>query len=137
MNSNMRANRAAINKFRKELKAMFGDISKIDVKCLNKAVNIGLTVAKRNTKARTGFMRRSWVITPTTKTARGIEKGIVNTAYYAPYVNYGHRIVTSDGRTVGWVPGQFMLEKAVHKVDKTLEQEFRKEVERVNRRHDK
>ncbi len=52
-------------------------------------------------------------------------------------MNYGHRIVNRSGKTVGWVPGQFMLEKAVNKVDKALESEFKKEVERVSRKHDK
>jgi len=137
MSSNYRRNKAFIDKYRKELRAMLNDISEIDKRVLNKAVSIGLADAKRNTNAPTGFMRKSWSATPAIKTSGGIEKRIVNTAYYAPYVNYGHRIVTGDGRTVGWAPGQFMLEKAVNKVDKALESEFKKEVERVKRKHDK
>jgi len=52
-------------------------------------------------------------------------------------VNYGHRVVNRKGETVGFVKGKFILEKAVGKVDKQLVKEFKKEVERVNRKHDK
>jgi hypothetical protein len=137
MSSNYRRNKALIDKYRKELKAMMNDISEIDQRVLNKAVNIGLADAKRNTPVVTGFMRKSWATSPTKKTGNGAEKELYNTAFYAPYVNYGHRIVNRSGKTVGWVPGQFMLEKAVNKVDKALESEFKKEVERVSRKHDK
>jgi len=137
MSSNYRRNKALIDKYRKELKAMMNDISEIDQRVLNKAVNIGLADAKRNTPVVTGFMRRSWAATPTKKTASGAEKSLINTADYSSYVNYGHRIVSRSGETVGWVPGKFILEKAVSKVEKQLVEEFRKEVERVNREHDK
>ena len=137
MSSNYRRNKALIDKYRKELKAMMNDISEIDQRVLNKAVNIGLADAKRNTPVVTGFMRKSWAASPTKKTGNGAEKELYNTAFYAPYVNYGHRIVNRSGKTVGWVPGKFILEKAVSKVEKRLVEEFRKEVERVNRKHDK
>lgn len=136
--SNYRHNKAAVDKFRKELKSMLDDISNIDVKVLNKAVNEGVKDAKNNTNVVTGHMRRSWRSAPAIKSKNGeVKKSLVNTADYAPYVNYGHRIVNKSGETIGWVKGQFMLEKAVHKVDKTLLKEFRKEIERVSRKHDK
>jgi hypothetical protein len=137
MSSNYRRNKTAIEKYRKELRAMFDDIRDIDVKVLNKAVNEGVADAKRNTPEVTGFMRRSWSSTPTAKTVQGSEKSIINTANYSVFVNYGHRIVTKFGETVGWVKGLFILERAIHKVDKALEMEFKKEVERVNKKHDK
>ncbi|MDF2611345.1 MAG: protein of unknown function phage head/tail component [Lachnospiraceae bacterium] len=62
---------------------------------------------------------------------------MVNTADYSSFVNYGHRIVNQAGETVGWVDGQFMLEKAIGMVDKELVKQFKKEVERVNREHGK
>jgi len=135
--SNYRRNKAFIDKYRKELKAMLGDISQIDVRCLNKAVNVGLADAKRNTPVVTGFMRRSWAVSPTRKKASGVEKEIFNTADYASYVNYGHRVVNRKGETVGFVKGRFILEKAMNKVDKQLVKEFKKEVERVSKKHDK
>lgn len=135
--SNYRRNKASIDKYRKELQAMLDDIHEIDVRCLDKAVNVGLADAKRNTPVNTGFMRRSWGTTPTVKTNKGVEKSIINTADYSSYVNYGHRVVNRKGETVGFVKGKFILEKAVGKVDKQLVKEFKKEVERVNRKHDK
>lgn len=159
--SNYRRNKAEIDKYRKQLKAMFDDIKEIDVKVLNKAVNEGVKVAKENTNVskggnvvefttRTGervrfttktsrvggFMRKSWKPTPTVKTSKGAEKGIVNTADYSSYVNYGHRIV-QGGVTKGFVKGQYMLEKANNKTEKEMLKEFDKEVERVNQKHDK
>lgn len=135
--SNYRTNKAAIDKYRKELKAMLGDISEIDSRILTQAVNEGLADAKRNTPVVTGFMRKSWAVSPTKKTGNGAEKELYNTALYAPYVNYGHRIVNRKGKTVGWVPGKFILEKAINKVEKALARLFEREVERVNRKHDK
>jgi len=160
--TNKSHNQAAIKQFRKELKAMLGDITEIDVKCLNKAVNIGLTDVKENTPVgqysnvvdfttragehvhfatndvkQGGFMRKSWRTTPTSKTKNGVTKSIINTADYSSYVNDGHRIVNKEGQTIGWVKGYFMLERAIRKVDKALEKEFKKEVERVNRKHDR
>ncbi len=95
-------------------------------------------MAKENTKVISGYMQKSWRATPAIKSNRGeVTKVLVNSADYSSYVNYGHRIVNKSGETIGWVKGQFMLERAVHKVDKVLLQEFRKEIERVNKKHDK
>jgi len=137
MSSNYRRNKAFINKYRKELRAMLDDISEIDKRVLNKAVSVGLADAKRNTPVVTGFMRRSWHVMPTKKTAQGVEKELINSADYSSFVNYGHRVVNRKGETVGWVKGQFILEKAVNKVDKALVRYFKEEVERVNKKHDK
>ena len=144
MSSNYRMNKAFIEKYRKELRAMLDDISEIDKRVLNKAVNVGLADAKRNTPVVSGFMEESWATTPTVKTNNGVEKSLINTAEYASFVNYGHRqevgrYVPAIGKRLvrPWVKGKFILEKAVSKVEKQLVEEFRKEVERVNRKHDK
>ncbi|PHV72182.1 hypothetical protein CS063_01525 [Sporanaerobium hydrogeniformans] len=136
MNTNQRANQMAIQKYRKELMAMISDIKEIDERVLTKAVNVGESEVKQNTPVDTGFMKKQWYVSPTKRTANGVEKRLYNIADYASYVNYGHRIVKAQV-TVGFVKGRFMLEKSVAKVNKTLETEFKKEVERVNRKHDK
>ncbi len=161
MNNNQRRNRIAINQFRKELSDMLEDIKGIDTKCLRKAVNIGLADAKENTNVGDsgnmvkfttrkgenvefamnhshvgGFMRKSWYTKRAQRSPQGIEKEMGNTADYSSYVNYGHRIV-QGGVNKGFVKGQYILEKAVNKADRALEMEFKKEVERVNREHDK
>lgn len=137
MSSNYRRNKAFIDKYRKELKAMLDDISEINKRVLNKAVSVGLADAKKNTPVVTGFMRRSWGTTPTKKTASVVEKSLINTAEYSSFVNYGHRVVNRKGETVGWVPGKFILEKAIKKVEKALVRLFEREVERVNKKYDK
>lgn len=81
-------------------------------------------------------MRRSWKTTPAQKQGSATVKTLFNLANYAEFVNYGHRVV-SQGKTVGYVKGKFMLEKAIGHIEKKLVENFRKEVERVNKLHDK
>jgi hypothetical protein len=84
-----------------------------------------------------GFMRKSWRSAPAVKAkAGGVTKSMVNSADYSEYVNYGHRIV-QGGVNKGWVPGQFMLEKAISHTEKVMKREFENEVERVRKEHDK
>ena len=138
MNSNKKYNEAAIKKFRKELMAMFDDIEDIDIKILNKSVNKGVNVAKKNTPVLSGFMRRVWSSDPAKKSkGQGVVKFLVNKADYSEYVNYGHRIVNKLGKTMGWVKGKFILEKAIGFIEKDLVKEFKNEVERINKKHDK
>jgi hypothetical protein len=145
MISNYQHNKRAIDDYRKRLKAMLGDISDIDVRILNISVNKGLIVARRNTPVVTGFMRKMWGVTPTKKVKRkGAEKGLCNTADYASFVNDGHRqevgrYVPAIGKRLvkPWVEGQHQLEAAERAVEKSLKQEFVKEIERVNRKYDK
>lgn len=138
MSSNYRRNKAYIEQYRKELKAMLDDVSEIDIKILNKAVNEGVRVAKQNTNVVTSFMRKSWRALPARKRKTGeVTKTMVNSADYSSFVNYGHRVVNRKCETVGFVKGQYMLEKAISKAEKTMVKEFKKEIERVNREHDK
>lgn len=160
--NNREKNEKAIAEYRKKLKAMQVDISKLDTKVLNKAVNRGLASAKRNTPvgqysnevnfttkdgkevsfttkgAKTGgFMRRSWKVSRIFKTANGIAKALFNTADYAESVNYGHRIVDKLGNTTGWVKGQFMLKKADDTTIRNVRKEYESEIERINKKYDK
>ena len=136
MNSNRKYNEAMVKQFRKELLSMLGDIEDIDKKVLNKSVNKGVAHAKRNTNVVSGFMRRSWKSTPAVKSNSGeVTKSLINNADYSSYVNYGHRVVNKYGETVGWVKGQFILEKAVGFIERELVKDFKEEVERVNREH--
>ena len=143
MSSNQRRNKAAIEQYRKELRAMLDDISEIDRKILNKAINVGIAEAKRLTPVGQytngrvgGHMRRSWSASRTTFNATSVTKEMFNTAEYASYVNYGHRIV-SNKKTKGFVKGKFILERAIAKVEKTMVAEFNKAVKEVNKKYDK
>ena len=138
MNSNKKYNEAAIKKFRKERMALFEDIEDLDIRILNKSVNKGINVAKKNTPVLSGFMRRAWSSDPAKKSkGEGVIKSLVNKADYSEYVNYGHRIVNKLCKTMGWVKGKFILEKAIGFIEKDLVKEFKNEVERINKKHDK
>lgn len=116
---------------------MVDDIKEVDVKCLNRAVNEGVRYAKLNTNVDTGFMRKSWRSAPAVKSATGgVSKTLVNGADYSSFVNYGHRIVSKTGETVGFVKGQYILEKAITLVDKTLVKAYKNEMERIAKEHD-
>ena len=137
--SNYRRNKAAIDRFRKELMAMVDDIREIDQRILNRAVNAGVKYAKNNSPVITGFYRKNWRSAPAVKAkAGGVTKRLVNSADYASYVNYGHRTVDKDGNTTGYVKskkGDHLLERTVNYAGKQLEKEFKKEVEAVQNRH--
>ncbi len=131
MNSNRKYNEAAVKQFRKELLSMLGDIEDIDKKVLNKSVNKGVAYAKKNTPVgvysnkQGGFMRRCWRSAPAVKSKSGnVTKSLVNTADYSSYVNYGHRIVNRFEKTIGCIERQ-------------LVKDFKEEVERINKKHDK
>ena len=137
MISNYDGNKKAIGQYRKELKAMLSDISEIDDRVLTKAVNKGVRAVKQNTPVDTGMMRKSWKSTPLRHAKNEVSKSIANYMDYASYVNDGHRVVSKKGVTVGFVKGHYMLERANETVDTELAKEFKKEIERVNRKHDK
>lgn len=66
---------------------------------------------KRETKVRTGNLRRRWD-GHAEKRSDGADIILTNDAEYAAPVNNGHRIV-SHGRTVGYKEGRHMLEKGI------------------------
>ena len=139
--SNYRRNKAAIDQFRKELMEMVEDIGEIDKRVLNQAVNEGMRYAKKNSPVITGFYRKNWRSAPAVRSKTGeATKTLVNSAEYAAYVNYGHRIVDHDGNTTGYVrskAGDHLLERTVSYVNKRLIALFKEEVEAVQRRHGK
>lgn len=72
--------------------------------------------AVSSTHVRTGLLRRSYNMSMSHESGKGGGRWVCtikNPVYYASYVEYGHR--TANHR--GWVPGQFMLQKAVERVN--------------------
>lgn len=164
--SNYRRNKAAIDQFGKELRSMSEDIAKIDKRVLNASVNEGAAYAKRRTPVGKypnpveftikngkdvgkvvrftvsspqtgGFLRKGWHKLPTKKTPAGVEAELVNTADYASYWNYGHRIVTKKGGpTKGFVKGTYVLERAVDYARKRMVKRFGEAVKEVQSQHD-
>lgn len=163
---NYRRNKAEIDRFRKELMEMVGDIKEIDRKVMNKSVNKGMAYARKLTPVGEhpnpvtfavhtgnhagkvvsfkvsnpgvgGFLRKSWHKLPTQKTPEGVECEIINTADYAAYWNYGHRIVNrKGGPTKGFVKGTYVLEKTVSYTGHQMGKEFLKEMEAVKKKYD-
>lgn len=52
-----------------------------------------------------GTLRRSWTVGKVVRKGGAYSIDIINTVYYAPYVEFGHR--ARGGK--GWVQGRFML----------------------------
>lgn len=163
--SNYRRNKAALDAFRKDLEAEMGDLSEIDIKILNQAVNGGTQKMEQETpigkhpnpvtfmvrrgpqagkmvsfKARAivgGTLKKGWESAPAVKTASGVKKVVVNHTEYATYWNYGHRITNKKGGpTKGFVKGTYVLEKGVTYIDRRLMELFKAEIERIRREHD-
>jgi hypothetical protein len=134
--SNYSDNKAAIDAFRKQLKAEIDDISELDARILTMATADGLNDIKSNTPVDTGFLRKSWRKSPTVKSSKGVSTSITNNADYALYVNYGHRIVNKKGETVGFVKGLYMLEKAKSRIEKNIRRLFEEEVRKIKSKYD-
>lgn len=132
----MSSNTDAINKFRQQIRDMIGDISEVDKKVLNKAVNVGLAHAKNNTPVVTGHLRKSWAANPVEELPNGVQKELINTADYALYWNDGHRVVAQTGWTVGWCEGSHLLDKTINVIEKAEEEEFEKEIRRISDKYD-
>lgn len=160
-------NAKAIDAFRKELRDMLEDISDIDRRVLNQAMNEGVAFAKRHTPVGKhpnpveftvkrgpdtgkivsftvktqivgGLLRKSWHKLRTQKSAQGVQAELVNTAEYASFWNDGHNIKnTKDGPSKGWQKGTYVLEKTGDYIEKRMAQLFEKEVKAVQNRHDK
>lgn len=73
---------------------------------------------KDGKKKRGGVLRRGWK-SKGFKIPRGYEATVFNNIEYAPYVEYGHRIV-KNGQTVGFVQGHHMLEKSIDEVRRII-----------------
>lgn len=85
-----------------------------------------------------GWLRWNWKKLPTQSNRQGIETEMVNNADYASYWNYGHNIKNSKtGPSKGFVKGTYVLEKTQNYVGKRMGTLFKKEVEAVQKRHDK
>lgn len=158
--SNLKENSENIRKFRQELEKLLEDVAAIDKRVLQKAVNVAVRVAKQETpvgeypnqvefttkdgkrvsfkvtKKIGGNLRRNWFATKVTETPTGISSTVYNNVDYAIPVNNGHRVKNSEGRTVAFVKGKFMMQKAVIAAEKAMAEEFKKAVEEVKQKYD-
>lgn len=73
-----------------------------------------------------GTLRRGWKAKGF-KIPNGYEATVFNDIAYAPYVEYGHRIVYR-GKTVGFVEGRHMLEKSIGEIVKITDSYLKKKI---------
>ena len=78
-----------------------------------------------------GTLRRGWK-SKGFKIPRGYERIVYNDVEYAPYVEYGHRIV-KNGQTVGFVQGRHMFEKSIAEVRKIADSYAKQKAEETIR----
>lgn len=78
-----------------------------------------------------GTLKKSWSIGSISIKGNEVHGEIINTAPYAPYVEFGHRIVTRDGTTIGWHDGKFMLTVSLKTVERHLDEIAGVEIERA------
>ncbi|MBQ7525307.1 MAG: HK97 gp10 family phage protein [Abditibacteriota bacterium] len=90
---------------------------------VKKATPVGKSYELKNGKKHTGgHLRRNWKPKPAKlRGGPGSQAvgGLYNIVEYAPYVEFGHRIVR-NGKTVGWVPGKHMLATSEAKTSKEM-----------------
>ena len=134
--SNLSRNGAAINEFRRLLKAELDDIGKIDKTIITKSAQDGVNFVKNITPIDTGHMRKSWRKSPTVQSSKGVSTSITNNADYAMYVNDGHRIVNKKGETVGFIKGRYLIEKTKKRVEADMKKLFGKEVQKIKAKYD-
>lgn len=162
--SNQSENKQACDNFRKEIKALLGDLADIDKKVLNRSVNAGIAYAKKKTPVGLhpnpvtftvkhgphagetvsfktaytrvgGYLRKHWKKTPIKASAHAASCELLNAADYASYWNDGHRIVSRKGATLGFVKGTHLLEETVDYVGNQMSKHFEAELRKVKKKH--
>ncbi len=111
---------SGLEQFAEKLKNASKDTQKeVVFKALDKLASDVLKRTIKQTPRDTSNLARSWAVSPaTTRKGDTYSRNIFNSADYAVYVEYGHRTVNHRG----WVPGKFMLTRAVEDVDKRKDQ---------------
>lgn len=66
-----------------------------------------------------GNLRDSWFISDVDVSGGTAMLTLANSAYYAEWVEKGHRIVR-NGSTIGWVEGQFFVKTTLEELEKLL-----------------
>ena len=77
--------------------------------------------AMRNTPVDTGLLRGSWKQTPPS----GNSVTVYDSVYYAPFVEFGHRVKIHGKFTGTFVPGRHMLRKAIDETKANFVQDGR------------
>lgn len=101
--------------------------------CANQLGQRLKTLAVKKTPVVTGKLRRDWTVSPEVDKGSYVEVQVINTADYAPYVEYGHRKrkdlsdskdgkidVETERKNGNWVEGKEMLTKSEKELSKKM-----------------
>lgn len=116
----------------KKLRGVFMRVSLRDF-MLKRAAGL-LAQVKISTPVDTGRLRREWKLRLSLVSDDAVEVEIYNPVEYAEHIEKGHRVVTKDGRVVGYVAGRFMLDSNLTKLDRSIVQELEAFIESECRR---
>lgn len=118
-----------MDEFREKLKLVE---KKAPDKIINKLNRLGgklRSAAKENTpklKPEGTRISESYKLHSVERGSDFYEKGMSNTAPHFHLVEHGHRKVTPGGREVGFVPGQFFLEKTIEEMKEPINSELKR-----------
>lgn len=110
------------------------DAKEIIRKSVNELGQKHLANIIKRTPVDTGALRGSWttevreiadgyevtILIPKPKESEGSQANVKTAYIYAPYVNYGHRIVKNK-KTIGFVEGSFFIQRAEAQTAKSIE----------------
>lgn len=104
----------------------------IHLKVANRVALLAIRKVKQMTPVDKGLLRSAWKHR-VTKTGDSYSILVYNETEYSSFVEAGHRIV-SQGRTVGWVEGRFMLKLTKEEMDRIAPIMWKDDVEKEMRR---
>lgn len=119
--------------FLQKLKALDTDCDKAVRNVVNRMVNEGMAETMKETPVDTGYLRENWQSRSARKRGNGYSGSYSNNVFYGLYVNYGHRLVR-NGKTIGYVPGFFMLEAGQEHVSRNYRQFMDTEIKNIKQK---
>lgn len=119
--------------FMQKLKSLDADCDKAARNVVNRMVNEGMAETMKETPVDTGYLRENWQSRPARKQGNGYSGSYSNNVFYGLYVNYGHRLVR-NGKTIGYVPGFFMLEAGQEHVSRNYQHWMETEIKNIKQK---
>ena len=119
--------------FLQKLKDLDADCDKAARNVVNRMVNEGMAETMKETPVDTGYLRENWQSRTARKRGNGYSGSYSNNVLYGLYVNYGHRLVR-NGKTIGYVPGFFMMEAGQEHVSRNYQHWMETEIKNIKQK---
>ena len=100
-------------------------MAKTEQMMVQTAGNAIRVIKKLTPDGKTHALRRGWSASNLKRSGKTTSVDIINYVSYAPFVEFGHRMVV-HGKTVGYQPGKFMMKRGVLYVERTFAREVGK-----------